>query len=369
MAVIALVWISAVLAAFTQVSRAVLRGLDLFASDAALNLILAVVMALALLLSVLLGPTAFLCAATILLARAAWFAAGRGFLRRRLGRAAARFAPGSGARLLAATTAYGAQIVIFRLLLEWNTIILHRFGGNAGVGEYQAVFRVVLATMLVSDILLQAFFPLLARLAASDRRELGRVAASLSRFLLASSAFIAGGLFIFAREVVAAGFGPAFAPAVPLLRILSLAVVAYSLSAAPTIVLIALGRQGTRARASGAVLAVHIAASFVLIPAWGGQGAAWGMVGAFTLYAVANSLVVRRSLSRFLFDRRAPRLALAAAVGIAIAWRLRTVSLLTGIAGYAALGILLFIAATSRSERGELRRAWPRFGPGPEIEP
>lgn len=353
-AVIAVIWASAVLLPFTQVMRALFRGLDMFAFDMAITLVLFVALVLALTPLLHLRPSTMAFAVAIFAARFASFAAGHFLFRRRVGRIEFRIHAGEAGRLLAATLAYGAQIMVFRLLLEWNTIVLHQFSGNTGVGLYQAAFRFMLAAMVVSDILLQAFFPVIARLATTDRSRFVGTCTTLNRYLLAAGAYMAGAFFVFSGELVRWIFGAAYAKSVPSLKILAFAVLAYFLSAAPSIALIALGRQGTRARASIAVLAFNAVAAFILIPGRGAVGAALAMLAAFILHAVLNTALVHRELGRVLFDRRSWAAILLTLGGAMVSALFKGAALTLGLALYAALGAALFLTVTTGEERKEM---------------
>ena len=195
--------------------------------------------------------------------------------------------------------------MIFRLLLEWNTIVLHQFSGNIGVGIYQAAFRFMLATMVISDVLLQAFFPLIARLATTDRPASSRPAPPSTAISSPAARLPGRRVFRFRGGIGPLVFGAAYAGSVPALKILALAVLVNFLSAAPSVALIALGRQGTRARASIAVLAFNAAAAFILIPGHGAVGAALAMLAAFILHAVAEYRLRSPRAGQFLF--RPPR--------------------------------------------------------------
>ena len=369
-AVIAVIWVSAVLIAFTQVTRSFFRGLDMFPCDTALNLVLFLATLLALLPPLFFQPTVIAFAVAILAARVVYFAAGRLFFARKIGKISMRFSIPRGSRLLAATLAYGTQIMIFRLLLEWNTIVLHQYGGNVGVGLYQAAFRFMMATMMVSDVLLQAFFPVISRLAVSDRRRFVKTSTSLNRYLISGGAYMAGAFFLFAGELVRWVFGAAYAPAVPVLKILAFAVLGYFLTSTPAIALIALGRQGARARASAVVLAFNAAMAFILIPAMGARGAALAMVATFALYACLSYLLLFQELKRFLFDLRLLVAIMLALGGTLVTLLLKDASLLLGMAGYAALGILLFLAVTTNAEKKEMLQALRSAAvPVPEVEP
>ncbi len=105
----------------------------------------------------------------------------------------------------------------------------------------------------------------------------------MNRYLLSGGAYLSGAFFVFAPELVHLIYGAPYAPAVPILKILAFAVMVYFMSTAPAIALIALGKQGARARASAVVLVGNALCAFILIPAHGARGAAISMVAAFLL--------------------------------------------------------------------------------------
>lgn len=369
-AVIAVIWPSAILASFTHIVRSLFRGLDKFPCDMAINLVLFAATVLALLPPLLFHPTTLAFAAAILAARFASFASGLILFNNKVGKIELHVHAGGAGRLLAATLAYGVQIMVFRLLLEWNTIVLHQFSGNAEVGLYQAAFRFMMAAMVVGDILQQAFFPVIARLVTTDSARFIKTCTTLNRYLLAAGAYMAGAIFIFAGEWIGLVFGASYAPSVPALKILSLALLAYFFSSAPSLALIAFGRQGTRARASVAVLAFNAAAAFLLVPGRGALGAALALLAAFTLFAVLNTILVHRELGRFFFDRRSLGALLLALGGGLAAALLKGAALPWGLAAYAALGAALFHAATSKEEKKEMLQALRLSGRiSPEVEP
>ena len=370
LAIVGIIWVSTVLMAFTQVTRSIFRGLDMFPSDTALNLVLFAAIALALVPPLLFLPTAAAFALAILGARSVYFAAGQALFRKKVGAMDFHFAIGKGGRLLTVTIAYGTQIMISRLLLEWNTIVLHQYQGNVGVGLYQAAFRFVLGTMMISDVLLQAFFPVIAKLAPVDRRRFVKTATVMNRYLLSGGAYLAGAFFVFAPELVHLIYGAPYAPAVPILKILAFAVMVYFMSTAPAIALIALGKQGARARASAAVLVFNALCAFILIPAYGARGAAMSMAAAFMLLDLQYFYFIYRTTKSMFIDRRTLYAGLLALGGSLAAGRLKSVSLLPGVAAYAVLGALLFLTATTGEEKKEMLRAL-RFpaAPAPEIEP
>lgn len=146
-------------------------------------------------------------------------------------------------------------------------------------------------------------------------------------------------------------------PAMPVLKILAFAVLTYSLTSAPAVALISLGKQGNRARASALVLVFNAITASILIPAWGVQGAALAMVATFGLQAFLYTYLVRKITKRFFFDGRALAAMVLAVGGSAVVLLLKNLFLFLGFLGYAILGAVLFLAATTRGEKREIHRA------------
>jgi O-antigen/teichoic acid export membrane protein len=105
------------------------------------------------------------------------------------------------------------------------------------------------------------------------------------------------------------------------------------------------------------VLAFNAAMAFVLIPAMGARGAAWAMVATFTLLAGLYYLFLFQELRRLFFDLRSLAAILLALGGALATSPLKDASLPLGMAGYAALGIVLFLAATTGAEKKEMLQA------------
>jgi O-antigen/teichoic acid export membrane protein len=353
--IICIIWMSTILSTLTDTLRSVFKGLNRFQFETLLNFILFA--ALLLLLGIFplfhSGTVAF--AGAILGARIVYFASGLFLFRKKIGRMKFDFDFKKGSELMKMTLSYGIQIILARLLLEWNTLVLYQYRGNYGVGIYQASLRFILASLMISDILLQAFFPVIASSVNADRPKFMKVATLLNRYLLTIGAFMTGFFFIFADILIKVIYGVQYLPAVPILKILAFAVWIKFLSSTQAIVLIASDRQDMRARASAMALFFNVLFAFTLIPRFGLQGAAYSTVASFLIVTVLYYFFVQKTIGRIFFDRRCLYSIVLVSIGSGITWVLKEKSLLLGIASYLILGVLLLLTATTQEEKSKMR--------------
>ena len=356
--IIGIIWISTILSSLTHTVRSVFRGENKFQYETLLHIILFAALTLLLATSPLLhaGTAAF--AGAILGARIVYFAAGLFLFKMNFGKIEFDFDCKKGWQLMKTTLAYGIQIILARLLLELNTIVLYPYQGNSGVGIYQASLRFVLAFLLISDIFVQAFFPVISSSVHADPLKFVKIGTFLNRCLLTIGAYGTGFFFIFADILVSTIYGAQYSAAVPILRILAFAILIKFLSSTQAIVLIASDRQNMRAQSSAIALSFNVLSAFVLIPLLGLWGAAVSTVATFMIMTIAYSYFVRKTIHRLFYDRRCLYSIVLVLSGSAVTWYLKSVSLTLGIAGYLILGLVLFLVATTTEEKREMRNVF-----------
>jgi O-antigen/teichoic acid export membrane protein len=221
---------------------------------------------------------------------------------------------------------YAAPLFLFALCLQVATkidlVALAVLGASAAqVGIYGAAQSL----SMVPGILAAALSPLLLAslgqlLKAGDEAAARRLARDALRFtvgLLPFAAMTVGA----ADEVVGWIFGPAFAPAGPLLAILIFAAVATIAIMVATVVPVAAERPGWTLAIAAPVLVLSIAGQVVVIPLYGALGAATVTAAVTGLGAVAAAAVAFR-LWRVAPGARttARSLAIGALALVAAAW-------------------------------------------------
>jgi O-antigen/teichoic acid export membrane protein len=355
--VIALLWLSTIFLTLTNTLRSVFKGLNRFQYETWLQGVLFAMLVLLLAVPSIfhLGTVAF--AAAILAARTIYFIFGLFLFKARLGAIGFHFDLTQAWRLTVTTLSFGIQIVLARIMLELNTVVLYQFKGNFAVGIYQAALRFILATVLISDIFIQAFFPVLSHSFKSNPAKFARAGMLLNRIQLSLGAYISGFFFIFADVFIQIAFGQAYGQAVPVLRILAFTTLLIFLSAAQSAILISCDKQYLRLKTNAMALLFNVVSTLALIPLWGAPGAAVSMAATYLLLLLVYLFFVRRTLARLFFDRRCLGALAWVLLGGALACFLKNFSLPMGILTYLILGAILFPAATSPAERREMLHA------------
>ena len=243
-------------------------------------------------------------------------------------------------------------------------------GGPERAGHYGAAQNLA----ILPSLLALAFTPLLlATLTRSfrdgARAEAHRIGRGALRAVLLLVPFAGLGAAA-APEIVGLIFGPAFAPAAPLIPPLLFAAVALVLVAVTTAILIAVGRPGLTVACTAPLPVLAAAAYIAVIPVHGARGAAFVTLAGAVL--VASSLVaavyrVCRILPPAASAARSGAVC-AGAYALASLWSTSGALVLVEL-GVVAAGIVLALVAAGEFTRGELAmvRAWrsPAAAPAP----
>lgn len=178
-----------------------------------------------------------------------------------------------------ASAALGLLGLLTMLYQKAGVLLLSLLGGAALTGLYASALRVLDASKLIHFAALTALYPLMAQASAA------RILSLAWKGLLALALVLAVGLALLAQPIVSLLFGPAFAPAAPILRILAWTLIPYTVSAYLSLAFVA----SHRARIVGWALTVSTLSlgffSLCWIPAYGLAGAASAALSAESIQA------------------------------------------------------------------------------------
>jgi O-antigen/teichoic acid export membrane protein len=155
-----------------------------------------------------------------------------------------------------------------------DVVIVRALAGNAELGAYSAAYKVFEAVMIFPSVVTAAAFAPLARTHADSRRG-NRGEILVGALLLGLGALVGAVLYLGADRIVALLFGPAFARAVPSLRILTAAVPVMFLNAGLIQFLIARGLEWRNLAVSALLVAINVGVNLAIVPRLGGPGAAF----------------------------------------------------------------------------------------------
>ncbi len=186
----------------------------------------------------------------------------------------------------------GTGILLSALYFRLDVFLLQHWSGTTAVAQYGAVFRLIDAMRLFPAALLAVMLPRMFR--GRNTALLLKLSAGLTGFGVVASAT----LYALAPWAVPLAFGDAYAPAVPLFRILLMAFPLLCLNYGLTTQLI--GWDGQRAFAwlnAGAFVA-NVAMNTVMIPRLAAAGAAWVTVATEALLTAGCLVALGRAQSR-----------------------------------------------------------------------
>jgi O-antigen/teichoic acid export membrane protein len=222
-------------------------------------------------------------------------------------------------RLLRITASFALATAVGTVYIYLAVVLLSLVSTDAETGQFGAAFRVFIVLGAVPGLLVTTAFPLLARAARDDRERLRYALQRLfETSLLLGSAFTLATVIgaPVAIDVVA---GEGFEPAVDVLRVQGLAMLATFLLATWGFALISLHLHRELLLANLGALVVSATLVLVLGSSEGAQGAAWATLAGETVLAAGYLFGLAGNRRELLPNiRTLPRVALAAAGGAAV---------------------------------------------------
>lgn len=181
----------------------------------------------------------------------------------------------------------GLGLALSALYFRIDVLFVGYFGGTASAGHYGAVFRLVDAIRLIPAAALAVTFPSLC--VATTVAPLTRLAVVLGAVGASVALMTAAG----ANAIVWTAYGEGYQAAIPVLRVLSLAVPLFFINYALTHQLVAWDAQRAYAMLCGGALVVNLVGNAGLVPRLGATGAAWTTVATEVFVTVACVVGIR----------------------------------------------------------------------------
>lgn len=222
-------------------------------------------------------------------------------------------------RLLRMTASFALATAVGTIYIYVAVVLLSLVSTDAEIGQFGAAFRVFIVLAAVPGLLVTTAFPLLARAARDDRERLRYALQRLFETSLVLGTAFALATVIGAPVAIDIVAGEEFEPAVNVLRVQGLAMLASFLLATWGFALISLHLHRELLLANLAALIVSATLVFVLGSAHGAQGAAWATLAGETVLAAGYLLGLARGRRELLpSTRTVPRVAVAAAGAAAV---------------------------------------------------
>jgi len=198
------------------------------------------------------------------------------------------------------------------------TVLLGMIFSDASLGWFGASHR---ALMALHTFVWLYFFNLLPSISRCVGHPVGRLLELMNRsarFTAWMGLFAVGVLSAFAPLLLTTIYGPAFRAATASFQVLAWMLPVAMLSGHHRYILIAYNRQGTLLGCTACSAVAAVALGFLLVPIYGGVGAAWALLIANVVNFILVYFAVRRYVADVSVHRQLPGPLLAAFASLAI---------------------------------------------------
>ncbi len=235
----------------------------------------------------------------------------------------------------------GAASLLTQVHVNLGLILLGLIATFQQTGVYNSAFRLVFFLMTIDRVFYTVFFPVVSRFVKDRPDRLPELVATAARIILAVSIPFSVGAVILAPALLAAVFGPEYAVAFPVLRVMVWFLPLSMFSSLAGYTLLAAGREHRFLRNTAIGVGAAVIFSAVAVPLVGSLGAAMSLVaGEFVLLvlmAIDLFTTVRPRLDRRIL---APIIAVAAMAVVVLLLRRMN---LVGCIGFGALTYSVFL--------------------------
>lgn len=170
---------------------------------------------------------------------------------------------------------FGMFLVFGNLYFQLDTILLAFLKNEESVGIYQAVFRLILLPLLITDVLVNSFMPTLSRLNSENFEMWKTVGFALNKFLVIISVPISISIFFFSEQLISLIYGKKeYIEAVPILKIFAVIVFIRLISETRGLMLTTSNRQKIRMFVVVSATFINFILNYLLIPRFDIKGAA-----------------------------------------------------------------------------------------------
>lgn len=169
-----------------------------------------------------------------------------------------------------------------RVYSSVDAIVLRQWQGESAVGQYAVAYKLTYALQFLPLAFVAALYPALsAAHAREDEEALVHTSLGSWRFMALLGFPLAAVLGGFAPRVVPWVYGAEFAPAAQILVVLAWVLPPIFLDFPVGSYLNAIHQAGRKTTAMGAAMVVNVVLNVLLVPLFGGAGAAWAALACF----------------------------------------------------------------------------------------
>lgn len=180
----------------------------------------------------------------------------------------------------------GSALIFNQAFNSIDALVLGALSNTTQVGLYNAAYRVLLLLLSIYYLATQAIYPRISTIPPAERS-----IRTISRYLILVA--VVGAVVVAAVEpaahvVIRTIYGQKFDPAVPLLRVLILALPLDFMTSLLGVTLVAWGKSKTMLITTVSATTVNVALNVYLIPRQAAFGAAWATIASYLVLLIVS---------------------------------------------------------------------------------
>lgn len=220
--------------------------------------------------------------------------------------------------LLVRALPFGISVMFITTRFNVDILVLNQLASDDAVAWFNAVYRIILATLFVPRILMRAVYPVFARQYGSSEKALGELYERILKYMLALAVPLGVGGVLAAEELILGLYGEGYRNAVLLFELLVWTAALMFLNNVFETLLNSVDRQKSVTLFAGITMGLNVVLDVVLVSLYGYVGAAVGTVvadfGLLVMYTYAVGPLPTVTSPVTVVRRHAPRI--LAAVGV-----------------------------------------------------
>jgi len=183
--------------------------------------------------------------------------------------------------LLGKSWYFGLYAFVSLIYVKVDTVMLKYFGDNAQVGEYQAAVMLMMYSMFLVDVMINAILPVLSRKLREGREVFNKIVFQFNKASFAIVAPIVVFTFFFSSQIIAV-LGSEYSKSAPLLRLLA---VAYLFYYGPPygVAFLPIDKQQINFAVSLVCAIINLGLNLIFIPKYGAVAAAGTTIATYVL--------------------------------------------------------------------------------------
>lgn len=224
------------------------------------------------------------------------------------------------ASLLRGAWPFASLSILVMIYFRIDSVMLFALKGEEALGQYSAAYRILEAGLMVPWAISASALPAATRTLQSRREDVLRASLRLIQFMLALGIPIAAAGLIFSDRLVLLLYGPQFAQAGNIFRILLFALVAVYAASVTSTLISASAHPSVNTGIALIMTVLNVGLNAVLIPRWTGMGAAAATAVTEATGLLLGTLYIRKSILPLGYAKYCLKPAVAALIALLVAY-------------------------------------------------